>query len=296
MFQILCITERGARIAGSDGRVAVSKNEPPTDSFVPVDDLDAVVIEENAVSLSGCCLAMLAEKRIPVILCGRSHFPAAVLNPVISAGSDARLMLQSQIDAPLAWKKQLWRKLICAKIAGQSANLVRRGKQNIDQLIALVRSGDPRNIEGRAAALYWSRLDLFPARKRDAPDANRFFNYAYTVLFSAFARYLCAASLNPDIGIHHHGKYNHFSLASDLMEPFRPWIDQCVFSLIDSSPGNVELLPETRIAMLRLIYDCKVWIRSRRFVLFDAVNETVHSFKRSLISRDPAMLILPEVP
>jgi len=27
------------------------------------------------------------------------------------------------------------------------------------------------------------------------------------------SRYLCAAALNPDIGIHHHSQYNHFALA-----------------------------------------------------------------------------------
>ncbi len=295
VFQLLCVTERGARLSVSDGRITVRKDDSAKPSFLSFDDLDAVVIEENAVSMTGGLLAQLAGKRIPLILCGSNHFPAALLNPVFADGADSHRMLQWQIHAPLPWKKQLWRKLIQAKIAGQSANLVQRGNRSMTHLIPLVRSGDPDNIESRAAAFYWSHLRLFRARKRHAQDANQFFNYAYTLLFSAFARYLCAASLNPDIGIHHHGKYNHFSLASDLMEPFRPILDHSIFPVIDSAPKESELIPETRIALIRHFYDCHVQISGKRLSLPDAVNETVHSFKRSLQQKDSSLFTLPEV-
>jgi len=294
MFHLLCVAERGARLAVEDGRVVVRKNTPPLESFIALDDLDAVVIEENAVSLTGCFLARLAEKRIPVILCGPSRLPAALLDPVVADGADACLMLRSQVAAPLPWKKQLWRALVRAKIAGQSANLLLRHKLPMARLVPLVRSGDPDNIEGRAAAFYWSQLGIFPARDRRAPDANRFFNYAYMVLYSAFARYLCAAALHPDIGIHHHSQYNHFSLASDLMEPFRPVADRCVFRLLDAFPGDSELRPETRAALLRFLYESRVRFRDGDFRLLDGVNETVHSFKRALVRKDASLLLLPE--
>ena len=295
MFQILCIAERGAHLSVSEGRVAVRKKDSVPETFVSFDDLDAVIVEENAVSLTGSLLAQLAGKRIPVILCDTHHLPAAFLSPVISHSSESHQLLRNQISAPLPWKKQMWQKLIRAKIAGQSANLLLRGKKSLAPLIPLVRSGDPGNIEARAAAAYWQQLHFFPARQRDGRDANILFNYAYTILYSVFARYLCAAALNPDIGIHHHGKYNPFSLASDLMEPFRPIVDSCVFLLIDSAQDQiVDLLPGTRRALLKGIYDCQVRIGQRCFALPDAVNEFVQSFKRALTDRDPSLLLLPE--
>ena len=294
MFRILCVSKRGVRLAVSAGRIAMTESNQDEPVFVAADELDAVILEESAVSITGGVLALLAGKRIPVITCDRNHLPAAVFDPVITVGADSHNLLRLQIAATKPWSKQIWQRLIRRKIAGQSANLVRRGKAGVDYLVAKVRSGDPDNIEARAAACYWSRLSVFPARKREAPDANRLFNYAYTILYSAFARHLCAAALNPDIGIHHHSQYDHFSLASDLMEPFRPLIDRCVFQFMEEFPGVVNLSRDSRIALLKIIYSAVVTLDRERRVLLDAVNLSVHSYKRCLKERSTDIL-LPEV-
>ena len=295
MFQILCIVARGSRLSVAEGCVSVRNDGHGKPFVVSFDDLDAVIVEEQAVTLTGEFLVRLAEKRIPVILCDRHHLPVSVLDPFIADGADSHTLLLLQIAAPLPWQKQLWQKLVRAKIAGQSANLTRCGQLPMAQLVRSVRSGDPGNIEARAAALYWSRLRLFSARDRYAQDANRLFNYVYTLLYSAFARYLCAAALNPDIGIHHRSKYNHFALASDLMEPFRPVADQCVFRFMEARPGTSELDVANRTALLEQTYNCRVRIAGRVFSLWEAVNETVHSYKRSLVEKEVSRLSLPEV-
>ena len=294
MFRILNVSERGVRLSVSAGCVVMTEANRSEPVFIAADELDAVILEGSAVSISGGILALLAEKRIPVIACDRSHLPAAVLVPVITVGADSHDLLRLQVAAAKPWRKQLWQQIIRRKIAGQSANLICRGKTGIDHLVAEVRSGDPDNIEARAAACYWSRLSLFPARRRDAPDANRLFNYAYTILYSAFARYLCAAALNPDIGIHHHSQYNHFALASDLMEPFRPLIDRCVFRFMEEFPGVVNLQRDCRIAMLKIIYSFGITLERKHWSLLDAVNISVHSYKRCLETRS-ADIALPEV-
>lgn len=294
MFRILCVSERGMRLAVSAGRLAMTKPDQNEPVFIVADELDAVILEESAVSITGGVLALLAEKRIPVITCDRSHLPAATFAPIITVGADSHNLLRLQIATAKPWGKQLWQKLIRCKIAGQSANLIRRGKAGVAHLVFEVRSGDPDNVEARAAACYWSRLSLFPARKREAADANQLFNYAYTILYSAFARYLCAAALNPDIGIHHHCQYNHFSLASDLMEPFRPLIDQCVFRFMDEFPGVVNLRRDSRIAILKIIYSARVTLDRKNWFLLDAVNLFVHSYKQCLKERSTDIL-LPEV-
>ena len=79
------------------------------------------------------------------------------------------------------------------------------------------------------------------------------------------------------------------------MEPFRPILDHSIFPVIDSAPKESELIPETRIALIRHFYDCHVQISGKRLSLPDAVNETVHSFKRSLQQKDSSLFTLPEV-
>ena len=294
MFRLLTISDRGVRINADSGRLAVQNSAQEQTQFISLEDLDAVILEESAVSITGCALELLSATRIPVIFCNRKHLPSAVLNPVISNGADSHNMLRLQADSAKPWRKQLWQKLIKRKIAAQSANLIRMGKSGLDYLLPRVRSGDPDNIEARAAASYWAELDFFPARKRDAQDANQLFNYAYTILYSAFARYLCAAALNPDIGIHHHSQYNHFSLASDLMEPFRPLIDRSVFQFMKQFPDIFKVQRDSRIKMIEIIYSTHVVMDRKRWSLLDSVNLAVHSYKQCLKNRSTDIL-LPEV-
>ena len=294
MFRILCISERGVRLSVSDGCLTLSEKHPDQPTLIAPDELDAVILEESAVSVTGSVISLLAEKRIPVIACGPKHLPIAVLNPIIADGADSHNLIRFQIAAAKPWRKQIWQKLIRSKITGQSFNLTSCGKNGFDSLANQVRSGDPDNIEARAASCYWSRMNLFPARNRNAPDANQLFNYAYTILYSAFARYLCAAALNPDLGIHHRSQYNHFSLASDLMEPFRPLVDRCVFRFMSTFPNVVRVQRESRNEILKIIYDARISMNRKMWSLPDAVNLAVHSYKQCLVKQS-VDIMLPEV-
>ncbi len=97
-------------------------------------------------------------------------------------------------------------------------------------LAARVHSGDPSNVEARAARRYWPRVfaDLDFRRHRENEDQNILLNYGYAVLRAIVARAICAAGLHPSLGIHHHNRYNAFCLADDLMEPYRPVVDRAV--------------------------------------------------------------------
>ncbi len=129
-------------------------------------------------------------------------------------------------------RKRLWQQIVCAKIKAQAAALVElHGDDNgIAVLATHVRSGDPKNLEARAARRYWPRLfaDLDFRRHRENEDQNILLNYGYAVLRAIVARAICSAGLHPSLGIHHHNRYNAFCLADDLMEPYRPVVDRSV--------------------------------------------------------------------
>ncbi len=98
-----------------------------------------------------------------------------------------------------------------------------------------VRSGDPDNIEGRAAAYYWKTI--FPhlpefKRGRYEQPPNHLLNYGYAILRAVVARGLVSSGLLPTFGIHHRNKYNAYCLADDIMEPYRPFVDKVVCEII----------------------------------------------------------------
>lgn len=138
--------------------------------------------------------------------------------------------------------KQLWRRIVIAKIRNQAAILAVIGTRSagLEALAAKVRSGDPDNVEAQAARRYWPLL-LGPAFRRDRAEegANAMLNYGYTVVRAATARAVVAAGLHPTIGIHHRNRGNDMALADDLVEPFRPFVDACVKRLTEMGENSV---------------------------------------------------------
>ena len=54
----------------------------------------------------------------------------------------------------------------------------------------------------------------------------------------------------PTLGIHHHNRYNAYCLADDIMEPYRPYVDQLVLDIIQC---NLEISDITRDLKMRLL-------------------------------------------
>lgn len=60
------------------------------------------------------------------------------------------------------------------------------------------------------------------------------------------------SGLFPAFGIFHRNRYNAFPLADDLMEPYRPYVDELVYRLY--SDGCTELTKEVKGELLRLLF------------------------------------------
>ena len=146
-----------------------------------------------------------------------------------------------------------------------------------------VKSGDTDNLEGRAAAYYWKTIFAqFPVtgdftRSRDGLPPNNLLNYGYAILRAVVARALVSSGMLPTFGIHHHNRYNAYCLADDIMEPYRPYIDELVFTLIAEADGHIpELTRETK-ARLLAIPTTEVIIGNKRSPLMVAVSQTTAS-------------------
>lgn len=142
-----------------------------------------------------------------------------------------------------------------------------------------VRSGDPDNLEARAAVYYWKSLfchipDFIRDREGVAP--NNLLNYGYAILRAVVARSLVASGLLPTLGIHHHNRYNAYCLADDIMEPYRPYVDRLVVDIIEQYGIDVELSKDIKAELLT-IPTLDVVIGGKRSPLMIGVSQTTAS-------------------
>lgn len=203
----------------------------------PCEDLGVVVVDHPQSTYSHHALVSLADAGAAVVLCGRDHLPSALVLP-LADHTQVVWRLTDQINVSLPLKKRLWQQLVVAKVRGQARNLdpSLSAHKKLLAMAGEVRSGDPTNIEAHAAKVYWrhwlvsSRPEDDEPFRRDPNGAglNAFLNYGYAILRAAIGRALVAAGLEPRLGLHHSGRSNAFCLADDLIEPFRPLVDERV--------------------------------------------------------------------
>ena len=160
-----------------------------------------------------------------------------------------------------------------------------------------VKSGDPDNLEARAAAYYWK--NLFPEiqdfrREREGIPPNNLLNYTYAILRAIVARSLVGSGLLPTLGIHHRNQYNHYCLADDIMEPFRPFADALVVEIIRNGEDYSELNPSTKRQLLG-IASIDVIFEDERSPLMVAVQRTTASLAKCF-EGTAKKLLYPELP
>ena len=231
-----------------------TKEEPDMQRSVPIEDIGFIVLEHRQISVSLPLLNALSENNVAVIFCNEARMPNAMLMNLDSNKTQGESYM-AQIEASEPLKKGLWKQIVEAKIRNQAA-LLRKLDKDGDKLKPLymnVKSGDADNREAIAAKIYWT--ELFGRgfiRLRDGIEPNNLLNYGYTILRAAVARSLMGSGLFPAFGIFHRNRYNAFPLADDIMEPYRPYVDETVYDIYRQ--GFTELTTETKGRLLRLLF------------------------------------------
>ena len=260
----------------------------------PIEDMGCVILEHPMLSVSLPLLTELVRNNVAVVLCDNRQMPTALLQPLEANVTQAET-LRLQLAATEPQKKQAWRQLIEAKIRNQSALLLQLGLDGncLKPLYENVRSGDPDNREGAAARLYWPLLFGNDFRRdRDGPAPNTQLNYGYAILRAAVARALMGSGLLPQLGIFHRNRYNAFPLADDVMEPYRPFVDQVVHQLW--SQGHCELDKQAKQALVSIL-TCDVAMGDVTRPLQVALSSTTASLAK-WYAGDVRRLALPSLP
>ena len=247
----------------------------------PIEDLGVVVLDNKQVTITSGLLDALLENNCAVITCDSKSMPIGLMLPLYGNTTQNERFRQ-QLDASLPLKKQLWQQTIQMKINNQASVL----KDCVDEEVRCmrvwasdVRSGDPDNLEARAAAYYWKSLfaDIEGfTREREGIYPNNLLNYGYAILRAVVARGLVTSGLLPTLGIHHHNRYNAYCLADDIMEPYRPYVDELVFKLVQINGKVLDLTKEIKAKLLE-VPTLEVKIGGKRSPLMVAVGQTTAS-------------------
>lgn len=290
-----------------NGRLAVEKpddgdlpsGDGPPRRYIPIEDIGVVVVDNRQVTITSGLMAALLDNNAAVITCDEKSMPAGLLLP-LSSNSVQNERFRNQIDASLPLRKQLWQQTVECKIRNQAAVLKQvtgEDARNMLAWVGQVRSGDPDNLEGRAAVFYWKTVFVENSafvRGRFEDGPNALLNYGYAVLRAVVARSLVASGLLPTLGIHHHNRYNAFCLADDIMEPYRPYVDRLVLDVVGECGMEVKLTREVKARLLTVpVLD--VSIDGRKSPLMIAATQTTASLARCF-SGESRRIVYPEMP
>ena len=246
-----------------------------------LDEIAILLIENPAVSLTGCLLEALTEKKIRVIFCDAKRTPSAELVPYYNAYDGSR-KIRAQIQWTDDLKGAVWADIVAEKIRKQADFLEELKKSEEASLLRSylfqIEPHDVTNREGHAAKVYFNALFGMNFTRSEENLTNAALNYGYSIILSAFNREIVAHGYLTQLGIFHDNMFNHFNLSCDFMEPFRILIDRKVkgMALSEFSSDEKHLLVnvlnetvninQTKQTVLNAI---KLYCRS----IFDALNE-----------------------
>lgn len=265
---------------------------------IPIEDIGIVVLDNKQITITQGAIESLLNNTAAVITCNDKHMPQGMLLP-LEGNNVQNERFRNQIDASLPLKKQLWQQTVKAKIMNQYGCLRKNTDDEAMRLYKLaqdVKSGDSDNCESQAAVYYWR--NIFPnvenfIRDKEGLPPNNLLNYGYAILRAIVARSLVISGLLPVSGIHHRNRYNAYCLADDIMEPYRPYVDDLVISMIKNQKElPEELSVEIKREML-MIPVIDVMINSTHSPLMIAVGQTTASLAKCF-GGDARKIVYPE--
>lgn len=251
---------------------------------IPIEDIRVVILDNRRITITSGVMEALLENNCAVITCNQKSMPVGLLLP-LCGNTTQNERFRSQLEVSLPLRKQLWQQTIKQKILNQEYVLRTNTDKETNCMRVWsndVRSGDSDNLEARAAAYYWKNVFTnYPnfVRDREGTPPNNLLNYGYAILRAIIARALVGSGLLPTLGIHHHNRYNAYCLADDIMEPYRPYVDQLVLDIIQCNSEISDITRDLKMQLLGIPM-LDVVINGKRSPLMIAAQQTTASLAR----------------
>lgn len=225
------VVSKSAKLDYQMGYMVV-RQEETTKIFL--NEISTVLIETTAVSITGTLMCELMKNKIKVIFCDEKRNPSSEVVPYYGS-HDTSAKIRNQIAWNNDIKAAVWTEIVTEKIRKQKELLDRISKFEESMLlqsyIEEIQYGDATNREGHAAKVYFNALFGMDFTRSADCNINAALNYGYSIVLSSFTREIAANGYITQVGLFHDNMFNQFNLASDLMEPFRPLVDQTVYNM-----------------------------------------------------------------
>lgn len=284
---------KAARLNLADGQVVVVQDDGEV--RLPLEDIAWIVLDAPHATLTSTLLSACMENGIALIVTDATHTPSGVALPFHRHFRQGG-MAAAQAAMGASLKKRLWQAMVKAKILNQAAALDAVGREGAGSLRAMARlvgSGDPDNVEARAAREYWGCLFTSFRREDEGDTRNMMLNYGYAVIRSCVARALVAVGFLPALGVNHASVTNAFNLADDVVEPFRPFVDVLVWRTVgEGRQAREPLTLDQRRAMAGvMLTNCLM--TPETMTLLAASEKAAASLGRAIESGTSEVLELP---
>ncbi|MDD7629994.1 MAG: type II CRISPR-associated endonuclease Cas1 [bacterium] len=239
---------------------------------IPLSDIHTIVVDNQLVALTVPLINKCSEYNVNLIFCSLEHMPQSFISP-LNGNYKAPAILKKQMSWSDDFKDVIWKKIVINKIENQSELLKKLDKdfeviERLSEFCEEVEEGDLTNREGLAAKMYFRELFGPNFKRFDCDIINAGLNYGYAILRSQISKTIVAKGLNPNIGIHHIGYDNFFNLSDDIIEVFRPIIDEYVYKMMKHS---VVFTKNDRMGLIKQT-SCDVYINGTRQTLFNAIE------------------------
>lgn len=247
---------------------------------IHLSEVSVLIVESTAVSITASLLSELIKRKIKVIFCDEKRNPSSELIPYYGS-HDTSAKVKKQIEWSKDTKTMIWTEIVTEKIRNQKNFLKELGKDEyllLEDYIQQIEQGDVTNREGHSAKVYFNALfGMKFTRTADIP-INAALNYGYGLLLSACNREIVTNGYITQLALFHDNMFNPFNFGSDLMEPFRILVDQCVYFLKPEKFEHEEKMWMVNILNKEVVIDgkrnylnnaIKIYCRS----VFEAINE-----------------------
>lgn len=202
-----------------------------TEQRVYLDEVSVIVLESTAISLTTYLVKEIIDRKIKTIFCDELHNPIGEVSNFYNHTSSSANIIE-QIGWNDVRKGEVWRNIIERKIRNQAKVLNKFGESGKAEMLLhyanSVENSDSTNREGHAAKVYFNALFGNDFSRGKDNSINAALNYGYAIVLSVFSREIVAFGYLTQLGINHHNTYNQFNFSCDLLEPFRPFVDNLV--------------------------------------------------------------------
>lgn len=199
--------------------------------MIHLSEINTIIVETGMVSIASYLINELAKQKIKLIFCDEKHNPSCEIMPYYGSFNTSKKIL-NQVNWNKEKKEKAWQQIVKYKIHNQAMLLKKVNISGHEKLIEYeeqVEPADKTNREGPAAKVYFNLLFGIDFCRGKVDNTNIALDYGYSILLSMLNKEIVSKGYITPLGLNHKSEFNQFNLTCDLMEIYRPLIDEIVY-------------------------------------------------------------------